>query len=481
MPLSLYNSLTRRKDVFEPLVAGQVRTYTCGPTVYQRPHVGNYRTFLFADFLRRVLERRGYAVNQVMNVTDVGHFTADDEDRGEDKLEREARQSGKDPWQISREITAVFESDMKRLRARPPAVRPRATDHIPEMLEMVKGLVASGHAYRAGEGGRNVYFAVDRFPGYGKLSGNRLEALEAGARVEVNPEKKNAADFALWKSDPRHVMKWPSEFGEHGFPGWHIECSAMARRYLGDTLDIHTGGEDLLFPHHECEIAQSEATTGKPFARFWLHTKFLSVEGGKMSKSLGNVWSLDDVVSWGFQPRHLRFLLQRVPYRAPMSFSRGALEDAKGAIERLEVFAAELRGAVDGPKIDGLEDRIARAKAEFDAGLDDDLNAAAASAAVFELVSHVRAKVAPGSPMKLPRKQADALLAALEDFDSVFDVLHAEELGDDAKREIDALVAERQAARARKDFARADAIRGELTKKGIVVEDVAGGARWRRG
>ena len=479
LALQIYNTLTRAIAPFTPLEAGHARMYHCGPTVYRRPHVGNYRAFLFADLLRRVLERRGLRVTQVMNLTDVGHFTREDEDRGEDRLEMEARQRGADPWQIAKEISEQFEDDMRRLRARRPEVRPRASDHIPEMLGMIDVLLAKGVAYRAGDGGQNIYFSVGKFARYGELSGNKVDALEAGARIEINPEKQHPADFALWKSDPKHIMKWKSQFGEHGFPGWHIECSAMAKKYLGNTIDIHTGGEDLIFPHHECELAQSEAATGAPFVRHWMHVKFLLVDGGKMSKSLGNVYSIDDVAAKGFEPRHLRFQLLRAHYRAPLNFTWDAMRDAKGAIERLDSFVWDLktlRPAKQGAA--GIEEAAARARATFDAALDDDFNTAEATAAIFSLVTEARAK--GGSPMKLSEEQSALLLGILGEFDSIFDVLTPEPLTDAERAEVESLVSDRQAARAARDFAKGDAIRAALAARRIVVEDTKEGVRWRR-
>lgn len=453
--------------------------YHCGPTVYRRPHVGNYRAFLFADLLRRVLERRGYVVNQVMNLTDVGHFTQEDEDHGEDRMEMEARNRGVDPWQVAREITELFESDMKRLRAKRPEQRPRASDHIPEMIEIIELLLKNGCAYRSGPDGQNIYYAVSKFNKYGELSGNRVEALEAGARIDINPEKQHPADFALWKSDPKHIMKWKSRFGEHGFPGWHIECSAMARKYLGDTLDIHTGGEDLIFPHHECEVAQSEAATGRPFVNYWMHVKFLQVDGGKMSKSLGNVYSVDDVAARGFELRHLRFLLLRAHYRTPLNFTWDSMRDAKGAIERLDSFVVDLKTLrpVAKPAIP-VEEMIQKTRAAFDAALDEDINAAEATAAVFKFINDLRA--ASGSTLKLTKEQAEAILAFLSEFDAVFDVLTPEELAPEEKDAVERLVAERQTARAARNFARADEIRGELAARRVVVEDTKDGVRWRR-
>jgi len=275
----VYNSLTKEKEVFQSLEDGVVRMYNCGPTVYNRQHIGNFRAFLFADVLRRWLEYLGYDVRQVMNITDVGHLL-NDADEGEDKIEEQARKDGKDPWEISRAETAVFLNDVSRLDVLEPMARPRATDYVPQMAEMVQGLIDKGHGYQVGG---NVYFDVTTFDRYGRLSGNKVDDLEAGARIAVNEEKRNPADFALWKSDPKHLMKWDTSLGKDGFPGWHIECSAMSRELLGDQIDIHTGGEDNVFPHHECEIAQSECYTGKPFSTYWMHTKFLQVDGGKMN------------------------------------------------------------------------------------------------------------------------------------------------------------------------------------------------------
>ncbi|MHC4380903.1 MAG: cysteine--tRNA ligase, partial [Planctomycetota bacterium] len=271
MDLRLYNTYTRDKQLFEPIEEGKVRMYHCGPTVYQRPHIGNYRAFLFADLLRRVFEVAGYEVQQVMNLTDVGHLL-DDADEGEDKLEAQARKDKLDPWQVVEQVSRQFFADLDDLGVQPAHAYPRATDHIEEMVEMIEVLIDKGHAYRVGD---NVYFEVASFPAYGRLSGNRIEDLEAGARLEVNMEKRHPADFALWKSDAKHIMKWETEFGADGFPGWHIECSAMARKYLGDHFDIHTGGEDNVFPHHECEIAQSVCALDGPFVNLWMHTKFL--------------------------------------------------------------------------------------------------------------------------------------------------------------------------------------------------------------
>lgn len=478
MPLSLpalqfHDTLTRRKVAFRPMRPPQVRMYHCGPTVYMRPHIGNYRAFLFADLLRRVMERWGYQVTQVMNLTDVGHLLGDG-DEGEDRMEKQAKKEGVDPWEITRRVSEQFFADLKALGVQPAHHYPRATDHVPEMLDMIRVLIAKGHAYRVGE---NVYFDVSTFPEYGKLSGNRVADLEAGARLEVNPEKRHPADFALWKSDARHVMHWESEFGKFGFPGWHIECSAMSKKYLGETFDVHTGGEDNVFPHHECEIAQSEAAHGKPFVGLWMHTHFLQVDGGKMSKSLGNVYSLDDLAARGFTPRDYRFFALRAHYRGSLNFTWEALKGAAESRKSLQDLRGRLRAAA-GPALPdaGLPPEAG----EFHAALADDLNASAAVAALFEMRNRfLRETWSPN--------EAASGLAFLEEADKIFSLFdpapkapEAPEGGYDDAR-VAALVAERQAARLAKNFSRSDEIRKELTAAGIVLEDTPQGQKWHRG
>jgi cysteinyl-tRNA synthetase len=466
VPLELYNTFTRQKEPFETLEEGVVRMYNCGPTVYGRPHIGNLRTFLFADLLRRWLEYRGYDVHQVMNITDVGHLV-DDADEGEDKLAVQARREELDPWAIASRYAAEFEADRQALGFREAMAYPRATEYIPEMLEMVEGLVESGHGYVVGG---DVYFDVESFPNYGELSGNRLEDLEAGARIEVRTEKRNPADFALWKSDEHHLMKWPSPYGPHGFPGWHIECSAMARKLLGDQIDIHTGGEDNIFPHHECEIAQSESFTEKRFARFWMHAKFLQVDGGKMSKSLGNVYVLDDIVARGFEPRHLRFALLRGHYRQPLNFTWKVMEEARAFLEHLDRLAQDLARLADSPKDSGVE-LVLAARAQLEAAMDDDLAVPRALAAIASLRPSVQAGQLSGAG-------AAAGLRLLEDFDAVFGVVRFETAGLEAS--VEDRIAAREAARAAKDWAESDRIRDELLAEGITLEDGPDGTIWRR-
>ena len=472
MSLQLYNTLTRRKEPFRSLEAGVVRMYNCGPTVYSRPHVGNYRAFLFADVLRRWLEARGFEVRQVMNITDVGHLTDDVAGEGEDKIEAQARREKLDPWQIARGYEAQFFADLEALGVRKAQCYPRASEHVPEMLEMIDGLLAKGFAYQVGG---NVYFEVGRFAEYGKLSGNRGEELEAGARIAVNDEKRHPHDFALWKSDPRHLMKWPTRFGPDGFPGWHIECSAMAKKHLGEEIDIHTGGEDNIFPHHECEIAQTESLTGRPFATFWMHSKFLQVDGGKMSKSLGNVWNLDDVRARGFEPRVLRFALIRAHYRQPLNFTWDALKDAQSALASLDDLVVRLRSAVRGvgaaAEAGAGGELVGAARATFEQGLDDDLNVSRALPGLFNL----RAQVLEG---RLGAEAARGALEFVKLADSVLGVIRVEDQLLDA--DVEQLIAERQAARKARDFARADAIRDELAAQGIALEDTPQGVVWKR-
>ncbi len=470
MALHVYNSLTRQKELFEPIEKGKVRMYNCGPTVYGRAHIGNMRSYLFADLLRRWLDYLGYEVRQVMNITDVGHMQGDDEDAGEDKMEVQARKENRTPLEISQQFTAMFMEDKLALGILDAHVYPRATEHIDEMLEMIDGLIEKGYAYRVGD---NVYFDVLKFERYGKLSGNRVEDLDAGARIAINEEKRHPADFALWKSDPLHLMKWNNRYGEHGFPGWHIECSAMARAHLGDEIDIHTGGEDNVFPHHECEIAQTEAFTGRPFARYWMHARFLQVDGGKMSKSLGNVYTISDIVERGYEPRHLRFALIRGHYRQPLNFTWEILEESKAALENLDRFAQELREWIeDGTAAHDGSAFVREAEEKFVAAMNDDLNTPEAFSALFTLRKHV---LAAGG---LEPESAKAALALLEKTNTVLGVLRTEVESIDG--EVEGMIEARNAARAAKDWAEADRIRDALLEQGIELLDQAGATKWRR-
>ncbi len=472
MGFTVYNSYSRQKEPFESIEAGVVRMYNCGPTVYNRQHIGNFRAFLFADVLRRWLEYQGYRVEQVMNITDVGHLTDDGDVDGGDKIEEQAKREKLDPRKIADGYATMFLEDIAQLGVREPKSYPRATEHIPEMLEIIEGLIEKGHAYEA-DG--NVYFDVTSFDRYGQLSGNRLDDLVAGSRVEVREEKRHPADFALWKTDPHHLMKWKSRFGPDGFPGWHIECSAMAMKHLGRRLDIHTGGEDNIFPHHECEIAQTECFTGEPFARYWMHTKFLQVDGGKMAKSLGNTYSLDDIRERGFAIRDLRYALIRGHYRQPLNFTWDILAEARSAVEKLDDLVARLRRAAGGQGAAGEAEAgrevLAALRKKFEDGMNDDLNVPIALSALFEL----RSSVVEG---ELGQAVARDALEFVERADSVLAVLKMEEESLDER--VEGLIGARNQARADKDWAESDRIRDLLLAEGILLEDTAEGTVWRK-
>ncbi|RKY15203.1 MAG: cysteine--tRNA ligase [Planctomycetota bacterium] len=462
--MRLYNTLTRRKEEFVPLEENHVRMYHCGPTVYDHAHIGNFRAFVFADILRRYFEFRGYRVTQVMNITDVGHMTTD-ADEGEDKLEVAAKRQRKDPYSIARFYEASFFEDVDALRIRRAHHYPRATEHIPEMIALIEKLLKKGYAYKAADG---VYFDVTKFEGYGKLSGNTVERLMAGARVAVNPNKRNPYDFALWKFDPKHLMQWDAPWGR-GFPGWHIECSAMSVKYLGETFDIHTGGEDGIFPHHECEIAQSEAATGKPFVRFWLHVRFLLVDGQKMSKSLGNFYTVKDILKKGYSGRVLRYVLMSTHYRKNLNFTFEGLDAAKAAIERMENFVLSMQdvaGASDDPAVD---EALKKAEKDFVEAMDDDIEISAALAAVFEMIRAVN-RASPS------QKQAQRAIRLMHRFDEVLAVLDVERKKE-VPEEVLELVRRRQEARKAKDYATADAIREQVRKLGYLIEDTPKGPR----
>ncbi len=472
--LRLFNTLTQRVEPLQPLQPGRVAMYHCGPTVYSSPHIGNFRSFLLADLLRRFLEDQGFAVHQVMNITDVGHMTADDEDRGEDKLQAAARRERLDPWAIARKYEDEFHECLEQLQFERPHEMPRATEHIPEMGAIIGDLLAKGYAYQV-DG--NVYFEIARFPGYGKLSKKVLDELEEGARVAVNEQKRDPRDFALWKTDPHHLMQWDAPFpgGARGFPGWHIECSAMAMKYLGHSFDIHTGGEDNLFPHHECEIAQSEAHTGQPFVRTWLHVKHLLVEGRKMAKSAGNFVTVRDVLARGYTGRELRYALLRVQYRQTLNFTWSGLDEARAAIERVNRARARLARIATGVEPAGpdrLDAELARAQQSFVAALADDLNTSEALAVVFGLVGEVN-KCQPGVAA------ATDALAAFARFDRVLAVFGAVEVEAPADQDpaLVQLLAEREAARKQKDWAAADRARDALRARGFQVIDTPQGPR----
>ncbi len=466
MALHFYNTLTQEVQPFVPTDPNAVKIYTCGPTVYDYAHIGNFRTFVFYDLMRRVLQLNGYKLDHVVNITDV-----------DDRIIHNAVAQGKSLSEYTDVYTKAFLDDCALLRLQRPERIARATEHISEMAAAIHKLEDSGHTYRS-DG--SVYFRISTFPGYGKLSHNDFEGIVSGARVDVDSyEKNDARDFALWKAPKPGEPSWETEVGP-GRPGWHIECSVMAIGFLGATLDIHAGGVDLIFPHHENEIAQSEALTGKPFAKFWLHSEFLLVDGQKMSKSLGNFYTLRDLCDkHGFAPEAIRYLLASVPYRKGLNFTFDGLKSAATAIDRLRNFKLRLESAKLG---DGVNPKLvsdaAEARRAFRAALDDDLNTAEALAAIFEYVREANTALDHGNFLALNR--ADGL-AALDDFDRFFDVLKpTEKAGGLSDADIEKLIAERTAAKKARDFARADAVRTQLSEQGIILEDTKDGIRWKR-
>jgi len=458
--LAVTNTLTRTKEPLRPRTPGQVAMYTCGPTVYRYAHIGNLRTFLVADLLRRALEADGLAVRQVQNITDVGHMTNEEFDRGEDRMLVSARLEDKSPAEIAAYYTEAFLADAAAFNLQPAAAYPRASEYVPQMQELVARLLESGHAY---EVGGNVYFAVESFPGYGRLSGNTLERLRAGHRQEEpDPRKRHHADFALWKAaGPHRLVKWPSPWGD-GYPGWHIECSAMSLATLGEHIDVHTGGEDNVFPHHEDEIAQSEAVVGHQVVTTWVHGRHLLTEDFKMSKSRGNFLSLRELTERGRGPLAARLLFLQARYRSPLNFTWDAVAGAERTLERLRSrVAAWARdpGSGDGPGTGAYE-------ARFWEAVHDDLDTPTALAVLHEL---------EGDESLPPA----ARLAAVQAFDRFLGLDLDAEVGRALPAGAEALIAERERARAARDFAAADRLRDRLAAMGVEVTDTRAGTSWR--
>lgn len=465
MGLRLYNSLTQKTEEFRPQTDNLVRMYTCGPTVYSYVHIGNFRTFSFQDLLRRWLRARGFQLNHVMNITDV-----------EDKIIRNAVAQGKSLKDYTAEYEKAFLEDSDMLRLERPEHLVRATEHIDEMAAAIRALAEKGYTYTS-EG--SVYYRISKFPEYGKLSHNDFSGIRAGARVDVDEyDKADARDFVLWKAPKEGEPYWDSVVGP-GRPGWHIECSVMSMGLLGETLDIHAGGVDLTFPHHENEIAQSEALTGKQFVRYWLHAEHLMVEGQKMSKSLGNFHTLRDVLGMGYQPEAVRYLLLSVPYRNKLNFTFEGLKAAATAINRLRDFALRLKtGKFGAGSNEQMEERTALALRQFEEALDDDLNSAEALAAIFEYIRDANTAIDGGTFLEGNATQAKALL---ERFDDIFDVLEpTKDESSISEEEVDQLIAERTAAKKARNFTRADEIRKELLDRGVILEDTKDGVRWKR-
>ncbi|MBZ5585362.1 MAG: cysteine--tRNA ligase [Acidobacteriia bacterium] len=465
MPLRLYNTLTQQVQEFAPSSDNTVRMYTCGPTVYDYAHIGNFRTFTFIDILRRTLKANGFALDHVMNITDV-----------DDKIIRNAVAQNKTLEEYTAVYTQAFQEDCRTLRLETPERLIPATRHIDDMAAAIQRLAEGRHTYRS-DG--SIYFRISTFPEYGKLSHTDFSGNIAGARVDVDEyEKADARDFALWKAPKEGERYWEEPIGP-GRPGWHIECSVMAIKYLGETIDIHAGGVDLIFPHHENEIAQSESLTGKPFSRFWLHAEFLMVEGQKMSKSLGNYFTLRDVLGRGYEPESIRYLLASTPYRKQLNFTFEGLKSAATAIERLRNFKLRLETDKFPEGADEeVAGRTAAASRTFTESLNDDLNTAEALAAIFEYVRDVNSAMDAG---RFRAGNAAGALEFLKSFDSIFQVIEPTQKGGYiADSEVESLIAERSAAKKARNFGRADQIREQLLEQGIVLEDTKSGVRWKR-
>lgn len=474
MPMKIYNTLTRQKEEFVPLEPGVAKIYCCGPTVYDRIHIGNARPLCVFDVLRRYLEWRGYEVRYVQNFTDV-----------DDKIIRRANEEGVSSGEIAERYIAEYWIDAKGLGAREATVHPRATENMGEIIAIISGLVEKGYAYAAANG--DVYFRTGRYTEYGKLSHQPLDDLEAGARIDVSELKEDPMDFALWKAAKPGEPSWPSPWSD-GRPGWHIECSAMARRYLGDTIDIHCGGQDLIFPHHENEIAQSECCNGVPFARYWMHNGHINVNNKKMSKSLGNFFTVRDVAEkYGYEP--IRFFLISSSYRSPINYSPEVVEQGITALDRLYNcrdslrFALSHAGEEEPADAQEIRELLQTRKEEFIAAMEDDLNTADAIAALFELVRDINSRLTSSggtSKSTAPcRRLCEEASALFDELTGVLGLLYSRQESS-ADAEIEALIAARAEARKQKNWAESDRIRDELKAMGIVVEDTPQGMKWRR-
>jgi cysteinyl-tRNA synthetase len=467
MSFSLYNTMSGRVEAFTPLDPPRVRMYVCGLTVYSRGHVGNYRTFVAVDLLRRTLRYKGYDVSHVMNITDV-----------DDRIIKLAAEAGVDLTAFTAPHIQSFREDMGTLRMETPEVVPRATAHIPEMVSLISRLIERGHTYEA-DG--SVYFRISSFPEYGRLSRLDVAGIKSGARVDTDKyDKENARDFALWKAkeDEPEWAQWDAPFGR-GRPGWHIECSAMSMKYLGETFDLHAGGVDLVFPHHENEIAQSVCGTGRPFVRHWFHVDHLLIENETMSKSKGNVFTIPEIVAKGHRPEAIRYLLLSAHYRSQLNFTWDGLGQAAAALQRVQGLLQRLSEVdKEGPLSAEVAAAVQRARETFARALFDDLNTPEALAAVHVLVGEANALVAGGS---VTREGALAVRAQFESMDTVLGVLLPTASEDRLAPEEQALFDERQEARRNREFQRADEARRKLEAMGIVLEDTPKGTRWRRG
>ena len=468
--MKIYNTLTKKKEEFVPIEEGKVRMYVCGPTVYNLIHIGNARPMIVFDTVRRYMEHKGYEVNYVSNFTDV-----------DDKINKKAIEEGVDSQTISQRYIAECKKDMESLNVRPATTHPLATEEICGMEEMIRTLIDKGHAYVAADG--TVYYRTRSFAEYGKLSHKNLDDLEGGKRsllVSGEDQKEDPLDFVLWKPKKEGEPYWKSPWCD-GRPGWHIECSVMSKKYLGEEIDIHAGGEDLIFPHHENEIAQSEAANGKPFARYWMHNAFLNIDNRKMSKSAGNFFTVRDILQQ-YDPMVLRFFMLSAHYRSPLNFSADLMEAAGNGLGRIRTAAANLdfllknaRQQERTQEEEALWEKAKEYAAKFDEAMDDDFNTADALAAVFELVKFINTNAREDSTAGFVKALREELLSLTDICGLIVET--KEELLDS---DVEALIAERQAARKAKNFARADEIRNELLQKGILLEDTREGVKWKR-
>lgn len=472
MTIRIFNSLTRSKEVFQPLEENKVRMYVCGPTVYDYIHIGNARPLIFFDVVRRFLERKGYEVRYIVNFTDV-----------DDKLIRKSQETGLTVPEVADKFIAAYFEDAEALGIGRATVHPRVTENMPEIIEFIQGLVDRGLAY---ESGGDVYYRTTKFEEYGKLSHQNLEELQYGIRIEVDERKQDPRDFVLWKAAKPGEIYWDSPWGA-GRPGWHIECSAMAKKYLGQTIDIHGGGQDLQFPHHECEIAQSEGLHGQTFARYWMHNGYININNEKMSKSLGNGINVKELLQ-KIRPNVLRFFMLSTHYRNPLNFSDEGIEQAAGAVNRIENSVLNLQHRLQTVsrldiqiakehELRQLQEQIAKIMVRFDEKMGDDFNTPDALSAVFELVSLANQELQKEA---VDAAALQALLDAYHELDQVLGILSsgaAEELLDE---EVERLIEERNEARKAKNWQRADEIRDLLQEKGIILEDTPQGVRWKR-
>jgi len=467
MELRIYNTLTRKKEIFKPIKAGHVGMYSCGPTVYNFAHIGNFRNYVFVDLLKRYIKYKGYKIKHVMNITDI-----------DDKTIRDSAKEGVSLKEFTEKYTKAFFDDLKTLNIEPADIYPKATEHVKEMIDFVKVLVKKGYAY---EKLNSVYYDISKFKDYGKLSKVDLSQMKSGARVDLDEyEKDHPGDFTLLKRSKLDELKkgiyYDTEFGKVR-PGWHLECSVMSMKYLGSTFDIHTGGVDLIFPHHENEIAQSEAYSGKKFVNYWSHNEHLIVDNKKMSKSLGNFYTLRDLLEKGYSPRSIRYVLLATHYRQKLNFTFESLKAAENSIKRLDEFIVKLKDVKGEKNNKEIYVLIEKAKSDFEDAMDDDLNVSIALSVMFDFVKKINTFIMNEN---ISKKDAEKAIALMHDFDSVFGILKRKEEKGEISEEIKQLIEKREEARKNKNWAEADRIRDELKEKGIILKDTKDGVRWER-